>query len=98
MQRVFAWCVQLVVCAQGAAEGAPALHATVDQPQSNAAAPQQENSLAHSLAALPAGLGGQLQHEAARADEAAPIVSTSPSSMALPGIILSVMRLQDIVQ
>ena len=67
----------LLGCKQGAAAGAVALHPIGDQARGNDAALQQEKSLAHSLAAQPAGLGGHPQDEAAHADQAPPQVSTS---------------------
>lgn len=64
-----------------AAEGTPALHALDDQAQGMHGAPQQENSLAHSLAAQAAGRGGQSQHEPAETNQPAPVVS-NPSPWA----------------
>ena len=66
---------------QIAAEGTPALHALGDQAQGMHGAPQQENSLAHSLAAQATGCGGQSQHEPAQTDQPAPVVS-NPSPLA----------------
>lgn len=83
---------QLLGCKQVAAAGALALHPTGDQARGSDAAPQQEQSLAKSFAAPPAGLGGRIQDETAYADQAPPTVSTRnqpPNSKTLPvGMLL----------
>ena len=63
---------------QTAAEAAPALYATGDQAQDNHVPRQQDNSLAHSLAALPPVMEGQSQRDVAHANQAAPPVSHAP--------------------